>query len=187
MTHLAISLIERRLKDAFPGIAFEVHGTPSDLDGARDLAARDKYQFQWWAISLIEAQPYGGKKKGADGGIDGLIYFRSDAKTTERAIVSVKGGGVSVPMVRDLKGVLEREKAPIGVFLTLEPPTRPMEKEAASSGFYTLGGRQYPRLQIITVEQALAGTKPAIPLVDTGAAFKRAAREATGAQHKLEL
>ena len=120
VTHLAISLIERRLKDAFPGIAFEVHGTPQDLDGARDLARRDKYQFQWWAVSLIDAQPYGGKKKGADGGIDGLIYFRSDAKTTERAIVSVKGGGVSVPMVRDLKGVLDREKAPIGVFLTLE-------------------------------------------------------------------
>ena len=124
ITHLAISLIERRLKDAFPGITFEVHGTPKDIDGARDLAARDKYQFQWWAVSLIEAQPYGGKKKGADGGIDGLIYFRSDAKTTERAIVSVKGGGVSVPMVRDLKGVLDREKSPIGVFLTLEAPTR---------------------------------------------------------------
>jgi len=187
VTHLAISLIERRLKDAFPGIAFEVHGTPKDIGGARDLAERDKYQFQWWAISLIEAQPYGGKKKGADGGIDGLIYFRSDAKTTERAIVSVKGGGVSVPMVRDLKGVLNREKAPIGVFLTLEPPTRPMEKEAASAGFYTLGERQYPRLQIITVEQALAGVKPAIPLIDTGAAFKRAAREPSGGQRKLEL
>ena len=185
VTHLAISLIERRLKDAFPGIAFEVHGTPSDLDGARDLAIRDKYQFQWWAVSLIDAQPYGGKKKGADGGIDGLIYFRSDAKTTERAIVSVKGGGVSVPMVRDLKGVLDREKAPIGVFLTLEPPTRPMDKEAASAGFYTLGERQYPRLQIITVEQALNGMKPAIPLIDTGAAFKRAARERTGQQGKL--
>ncbi len=185
VTHLAISLIERRLKDAFPGITFEVHGTPQDLDGARDLATRDKYQFQWWAVSLIDAQPYGGKKKGADGGIDGLIYFRSDAKTTERAIVSVKGGGVSVPMVRDLKGVLDREKAPIGVFLTLEPPTRPMEKEAASAGFYTLGERQYPRLQIITVEQALAGAKPAIPLVDTGAAFKRAARERTGQQGTL--
>lgn len=187
VTHLAISLIERRLKDAFPGIAFEVHGTPQDLDGARDLARRDKYQFQWWAVSLIDAQPFGGKKKGADGGIDGLIYFRSDAKTTERAIVSVKGGGVSVPMVRDLKGVLDREKAPIGVFLTLEAPTRPMEKEAASAGFYTLGERQYPRLQIITVEQALAGAKPAIPLVDTGAAFKRAAREATSKQPKLDI
>jgi len=187
VTHLAIGLIERRLKDAFRGIAFEVHGTPQDLDGARDLAIRDKYQFQWWAVSLIDAQPYGGKKKGADGGIDGLIYFRSDAKTTERAVVSVKGGGVSVPMVRDLKGVLDREKAPIGVFLTLEQPTRPMEREAASAGFYMLGGRQYPKLQIITVEQALAGMKPAIPLVDTGAAFKRAARETSTTQAKFDL
>ena len=187
ITHLAISLIERRLKDAFPGIAFDVHGTPQDLDGARDLARRDKYQFQWWATSLIDAQPYGGKKKGADGGIDGLIYFRSDARTTERAIVSIKGGGVSVPMVRDLKGVLDREKAPIGVLLTLEPPTRPMEKESASAGFYALGARQYPRLQIITVEQALAGLKPAIPNVDTGAAFRRAPREASGKQPALAL
>ena len=187
VTHLAISLIERRLKDAFPDIAFDVHGTPTDLDGARDLAARDKYQFQWWAVSLINAQPYGGKKKGADGGIDGLIYFRSDAKTTERAVVSVKGGGVSVPMVRDLKGVLDREKAPIGVFLTLEAPTRPMEKEAAAAGFYALGGRQYPRVQIITVEQALGGMKPAIPLVDTGAAFRRAAREPAAPQPKLDI
>ena len=92
VTHLAISLIERRLKDAFPGVTFDVHGTPKDLWGARDLALRDKYQFQWWAVSLIDAQPFGGKKKGADGGIDGLIYFKSDARTTERAIVSVKGG-----------------------------------------------------------------------------------------------
>ncbi len=188
ITHLAISLIERRLRDAFPGIAFDVHGTPKDLDGARDLAQRNKYQFQWWAVSLIDAQPYGGKKKGADSGIDGLIYFRSDAKTTERAIVSVKGGdNVSVPMVRDLKGVLDREKAPIGVFLTLAEPTRPMEAEAASAGFYTLGERQYPRLQIITIKQALAGAKPAIPLVDTGAAFRRAPREDAGTQPKLGI
>jgi adenine specific DNA methylase Mod len=186
VTHLAISLIERRLRDAFPGIAFDVHGTPKDLEGARDLALRDKYQFQWWAVSLVDAQPYGGKKRGADSGIDGLIYFRSDAKTTERAVVSVKGGeNVGVPMVRDLKGVLEREKAPIGVFLTLTEPTQPMRKEAASAGFYTLGDRQYPRLQIITVEQALSGTKPAIPLIDTGAAFKRAPRETPGEQGRL--
>lgn len=183
VTHLAISLIERRLKDAFPGISFEVHGTPKDLDGARDLAIRDKYQFQWWAISLVEAQPFAGKKKGADGGIDGLIYFRSDAKTTERAIVSVKGGdNVGVPMIRDLKGVLDREKAPIGVFMTLVPPTKPMEKEAASAGFYELRGRKYPRLQIITIEQALRGVKPAIPFIDTGAAFKKAGRESIDEQ-----
>jgi restriction endonuclease Mrr len=175
------------LKDAFPGIAFQVHGTPKDMGGARDLMKRDPYQFQWWAVSLIEAQPYSGKKKGADSGIDGLIYFRSDAKSTERAVVSVKGGEhVGVPMVRDLKGVLEREKAPIGVFLTLTEPTKPMITEAASAGFYELGGRKYPRLQIITIQKALQGEKAAIPLVDPGAAFKKAAKEAPS-QGKLNL
>jgi len=148
---------------------------------------RDKYQFQWWAVSLVDAQPFAGKKKGADGGVDGLIYFRSDSRTTERAIVSVKGGdNVGVPMIREMKGILVREKAPIGVFLTLTPPTRPMETEAASAGFYELAGRRYPRLQIITIKQALNGTKPAIPLVDTGAAFKRATQEERD-QHDLGL
>jgi adenine specific DNA methylase Mod len=111
VTHLAISLIEKRLNDAFPGITYEVHGTPKDLGGARDLAVRDKYQFQWWAVSLINAVPFGGKKKGADTGIDGVIYFKdfeSRNVTTERIIVSVKGGEtVGVAMVRDLVGVIE--------------------------------------------------------------------------------
>ena len=103
ITHLAISLIEERLNDAFPGAAFDVHGTPKDLEGARALAALDKYQFQWWAVSLVNAVPYGGKKKDADTGIDGHIYFKPDGKATEKAIVSVKGGdNVGVPMVRDL-------------------------------------------------------------------------------------
>ena len=178
ITHLAISLIERRLKDAFSGIAFEVHGAPKDYEGARDLALRDKYQFQWWALSLIDAQPYAGKKKSADSGVDGLIYFRADAKTTERVVVSVKGGeNIGVPMVRDLKGVLEREKAPIGIFLTLNPPTRPMEAEAAAAGFYENDFGRYPRLQIITIEDALKGVRPRLPVVDTGAAFRRAGRE----------
>jgi hypothetical protein len=74
---------------------FEVHGTPKDLDGARALAAQDKYQFQWWAVSLVDAIPYGGKKKGADSGIDGFIYFKSEAKETEKAIVSVKVASTS--------------------------------------------------------------------------------------------
>ena len=92
ITHLAISLIEKRLNDAFPGVEYEVHGTPKDLGGAKALAAADKYQFQWWAVSLVNAVPYGGRKKGADSGIDGLIYFRPEGKKTEKAIVSVKSG-----------------------------------------------------------------------------------------------
>jgi DNA methylase/Restriction endonuclease len=122
ITHLAISLIEKRLNDAFPGIQYDVHGTPKDLAGAQALAEQDKYQFQWWAVSLVNAVPYGGKKKGADTGIDGLIYFKPDGKHTEKAIVSVKGGGsVSVPMILDLAHVVDREQAKIGVFVTLAP------------------------------------------------------------------
>ena len=137
ITHLAISLIEKRLNDAFPSIQYEVHGTPKDVGGARDLAAADKYQFQWWAVSLVNAVPFGGKKHGADTGIDGHVYFKPDGKTTEKAIVSVKGGEhVTVAMIRDLGHVVDREKAKIGVFITLTAPTQPMEVEAIKAGFY---------------------------------------------------
>lgn len=177
ITHLAISLIEKRLKDAFPGIAFEVHGTPKDLAGARDLAKRDKYQFQWWAVSLVNAVPYGGKKKGADTGIDGLIYFKMGKSITEKAIVSVKGGGnVNVAMVRDLAHVVDREQAKIGVFITLTEPTKPMQVEAVKAGFYETDYGKYPKLQIITIEQLLTGQKPQMPLLDPSA-FRKAAKE----------
>ncbi len=185
VTHLAISLIEKRLKDAFPGVQYEVHGVPKDAAGAADLAKRDKYQFQWWAVSLVDAVPFAGKKKGADGGIDGLIYFKPDGKKTERAIVSVKGGdNVSVAMVRDLKGVLDREKAPIGVFLTLIEPTKPMIAEAASAGLYDTGFGKFPRLQIITVQELFDGKRPQIPFGHTEG-FKKAAKEQGAKQEKL--
>jgi len=177
VTHLAISLIEKRLNDAFPGISFEVHGTPKDLEGARALAEFDKYQFQWWAVSLVNAVPVGGKKKGADQGIDGVIYFKPDGKKTERAVVSVKGGrNVSVAMIRDLKGVMQRENSPMGLFVTLANPTAPMKKEAASAGVLDTPFGKYTRLQILTIEDLFAGRNPAMPPQDL-AAFKKAARE----------
>jgi len=186
ITHLAISLIEKRLKDAFPGIAFTVHGTPKDLEGARALADQDKYQFQWWAVSLVNAVPYGGKKKGADSGIDGFIYFKPDAKTTEKAIVSVKGGGnVNVAMVRDLAHVVEREKAKIGVFITLADPTAPMNTEAIKAGFYESPHHgKFPKIQILTIEELFAGKRPKIPFIDPSA-FKAAPKEDMTKQTKL--
>lgn len=186
VTHLAISLIEKRLRDAFPGIPFEVHGTPKDLASAEDLASRDKYQFQWWAVSMVDALPFGGKKKGADGGVDGIIYFKPDGKRTEKALVSVKGGNnVSVNMIRDLHSAMEREKAPIGVFISAAMPTRPMETEAAAVGrFEDEWGRTYPKLQIITLADLFQGKKPDIPFVDA-ASVKRAKREDTTQQGQL--
>ena len=167
VTHLAIGLIRRRMQDAFPGIHIEVIGEPVDLTGAEDLARRDKYQFQWWALDRLGAQPVSGKKKGSDKGIDGVIpFFAGPKEDYKRAIVSVKGGEhVGVGMVRDLVGVLERENDPVGVFLTLTPPTKDMVTEAAAAGFYDseFWKKKFPRVQIITVEEMLGGKRPDMP------------------------
>ncbi len=182
ITHLAVSLIEKRMKDAFPGIVFEVEGTPKDLEGAQNLALRDKYQFQWWACSLVGAQPYQGKKKGADGGIDGLIYFNDDGKMPKKIVVSVKGGdNASVAMVRDLAHVVEREKAEIGLFVTLADATRPMREEAVKTGYYEspITGAAFPKVQILTIAGLMEGNEHAQypDLSAGGVTFKKAKRE----------
>lgn len=181
ITNLAISLIEKRLRDAFPSISFDVEGTPKDLASATDLALRDKYQFQWWACGLVGAQPYQGKKKGSDGGIDGLIFFQDDAEGAKKIIVSVKGGeNISVAMIRDLVGTLEREKAEIAIFVTLSQATKPMVTEAVSAGYYeSPAGKSFAKVQILTIEELIGKTKrPEYPdLTSGGLTFKKAQKE----------
>jgi site-specific DNA-methyltransferase (adenine-specific) len=180
ITHLAVSLVERRLKDAFPGIAFDVDGTPKDMAGARDLAARDKYQFQWWAVSLVDAVPQGAKKKGMDRGIDGLRWIRSSPKDGdfEKVLVSVKGGeNVGAAMVREFKGTIERENALGGMFITLADPTREMTREAAAAGFFDSSFGRHPKLQILTIAGLLAGQKPDLPSPGRGEGFRQAPKE----------
>ena len=189
ITHLAVSLIEKRMKDAFPGIVFEVEGTPKDLEGAQNLALRDKYQFQWWACSLVGAQPFQGKKKGADGGIDGLIYFNDDGKMPKKIIVSVKGGeNVSVAMVRDLAHVVEREKAEIGLFVTLADSTAPMRTEAVKTGYYTspITGASFAKIQILTIEGLMESKERAQypDLSAGGVTFKKAKVEEKVSEQK---
>jgi site-specific DNA-methyltransferase (adenine-specific) len=184
ITHLAIGLIERRLKEAFPATLFEVHGVPRDHAGARDLADRDKYEFQKWITATIGAQPYKGGKKGMDRGIDGYLHFRDAEKKPQFAVISVKGGGIKSGDVRDLKGTMEREKAVMGLFLTLNSPTREMEKEAAAAGIYETGGMKVPRLQILTAEQILDNRRPQVPFGHTEG-FKKAGREVFDSQGSL--
>jgi DNA modification methylase len=191
ITHLAINLIRRRLKDAFGGEAqFAVIGEPEDLAGARELASKDPYQLQWWALDLVDARP-ADQKKGADKGIDGRIPFRDEvgAADYKEVIVSVKSGHVNVAQVRDLRGVVERERAAIGLFISLEDPTQPMVAEAASAGFYHSPAydRDYPRIQLITVKALLDGTRAQLPpSLSAGAAYKSAPRARNG-NHQLEL
>jgi site-specific DNA-methyltransferase (adenine-specific) len=185
ITHLAIGLIERRLMDAFPGIKFEVHGTPKDFAGAEDLARRDKFQFQWWAVTLINAVPYGGKKKGADTGIDGYYYCKPDGKKTEAGIVSVKGGEtVHRNAVGELRGVMERDNAPLGVMITLREPTGPMVSEAAKAGFLETPFGRFQRMQVVSVATLLDGKLPKLPPQERGGGYKRAEKE-QASQEKL--
>lgn len=183
ITHLAISLIEKRLKDAFPDIEYETHGTPKDLAGAAHLAQRDPYQFQWWACSLVEAQPYKGKKKGADGGIDGVIFTQDELSgEPRRIIVSVKGGAnVDVKMIREFAHVVDASKSILGLFVTLTAPKTTMLKAAAAAGFYRCPHNQkdYPKIQILTIEGLLSGhERPQYLDLSRGAAtFKQAPRE----------
>ena len=162
ITYLAIHLIKLRLQTSFgTSIAYQVIGEPVSLPDAQALAKQDPYQFQWWALGLVGARTVD-QKKGADKGIDGRLYFHDEpgsAKAkTKQIILSVKAGHTTVSHVRDLRGVVEREGAEIGVLITMHNPTQPMRREATTAEFYdSPWGARHPRLQILTVSELLTG------------------------------
>ena len=193
ITHLGIALQKYRLGDMFElvsGTDYKVIGEPTTVEGARELA-RDsanegRYQFEWWALSLVGAKPVGGQagsrkgKKGADKGIDGIInFFEQDDKgksKPKKVIVQVKSGKVSAKEIRDLNWTVERDKAALGVFITLENPTQPMVKEALAAGYYdsTLWQKPYRKLQILTISDLLGGA--AVDMPSPHGTFKQAER-----------
>jgi len=178
VTHLAVNLIEQRMMDAHPDAKFKVVGRPESLAGAEELAKRDKHEFEKWIVPKLEGHLFEGGRKGADGGIDGFIYFRPDpaSRKTEKAILSVKGGNnVGVGMIRDLHSTMEREKALAGVFITKALPTKPMITEAAKVGLFEgPGGRKISRLQILTLAEIFQGKRPDLPHIDSP--YKKAQR-----------
>ena len=180
----------------FPGIQFKIVGEPTDDGAAKQLAQDDRYQFQWWALSLVKAKPLGGQegsktgKKGSDKGIDGVITFIDDnTGKPKRVLVQVKSGHVKSGDIRDLVGTVQRENAAIGVFITLEPPSRDMTTEAVTAGYYESPGwnQKYPRIQIRTVTELLKGAK--IDMPPQHGTFKQAQRVRSneGLQSELEF
>jgi adenine specific DNA methylase Mod len=176
ITHLAISLIKKRITDHFPDAKFEVIGEPKSVDDARTLFGQSAFQFESWAVSLIGGQPYK-STGGGDSGIDGLLYFKDYDSKFHRIIIEVKGGGYHPKEIRALAAVIAREEAPMGILLALEKPTRGMVTEAAAMGKWKMPGSrgEYPILQIITIEDIFDGKKPDIP--DTSETLKKAKRE----------
>ena len=165
-------------------------GEPVDLAGAEKLAEEDKYQFQWWALSLAGARPLE-KKKGADQGIDGRLYFHDEARggKTKQIILSVKAGHLLATHVRDLRGVMVREQAEIGVLISMQPPTKPMMKEAAEAGLYQVPGMRdkFPRLQILSIAELLEGKRVEFPRFAADATFKKAPRSRKSAEEQIPL
>jgi DNA modification methylase len=178
ITHLAINLIKIRLDSFGEAATYQVIGEPVSVEDAERLAESEPFQFQCWALGLVGARPGGEQKKGADQGIDGRIIFQGEKTGTfESVILSVKAGHTGVAHVRDLKGVLEREKATIGVLISMQEPTAPMKTEAVTAGFYESAtwGQKYPKVQLLTVAELLAGKKVEMPPIrQVSATFKKA-------------
>ena len=157
ITHLAIGLIKTRLADAYGStVSYKLLGEPTTLDDARELADSDKWQFQAWALGLVGARP-AEVKKGADRGIDGRLYFHDGSKQSRQIIISVKGGHLKADDVRALLGVVEREKADIGVLLSFEEPSKKMRADAAGADFYASPWGKHARIQLLTIEDLLNG------------------------------
>jgi adenine specific DNA methylase Mod len=191
VTHYAITLIEARLRAAGEAAnTYQVEGRPTTLAGARELARRDKHQFQWWAAWRLGARWYREEKKGADRGIDGRMMFKNGPYGDGMIIISVKGGeNIGVKDVRDLRGVIEREGAEMGVIVTLEDPTGPMVSEANAAGNLAKSAHgRLPRLQVVTIADILDDRMPKLPpLPQPDRAVMRAPRKEHRGQLELLL
>ncbi|MEK7653631.1 MAG: DNA methyltransferase [Patescibacteria group bacterium] len=188
ITALSINLIKHRIKKQFDlgEKQIFVDGLPTDLTGAKELFKKDPFEFEYWALDLVDAMPAQSKSKenmrGADKGIDGIITFHKNIINGNgngagngngngkweygKAIVQIKGGGVQRNQIATLKSDVEREKADAGIFITLEKPTKPMISEAVDAGVFTTpitGKMEFPKIQIITVEELLRERKPNLP------------------------
>jgi site-specific DNA-methyltransferase (adenine-specific) len=180
ITHLAINLIKNRLRDSFGNrVKYRVVGEPICAPDARELARSDPYQFQWWALGLIGARPVE-QQKGADKGIDGRIYFHdsADPSDVKLIVISVKAGqNIGVAMVRDLVGVVQRERAAMGVFISIEEPSKAMRQEVAAAGFYkSPANTKHAKIQLLTIDELLAGTKVDMPGWHESRTFRKAIR-----------
>ncbi len=173
ITFLAVALIKKRISEHFPDCKFQIVGEPKSTDDARALFKQSPFQFESWAVSFLGGQPYK-STGGGDTGIDGFLYFQDYKKKYHKVIIEVKGGKYQPRDIRSLARVMERESAPLGVLIALQPPTAGMKREATTLGKWQLPGhdKEFPVLQIVTIDELFKGKLPKLP--DTSSTLKRA-------------
>ncbi|MEI6442665.1 MAG: DNA methyltransferase [Nostocales cyanobacterium ELA583] len=165
ITYQSISLVLKRLEDSFSKGVLEtikLHGIPKDIESATALANkaddRTRKEFEKWAIlTYTNNRAVINTKKGADKGVDGIVYFQGDKNEPEKVIFQVKSGKVKSGDIRDLLGTMTLEDASIAIFITLENPTKEMLKTAKSAGFYQSKYMSHScdKIQIVTVEDII--------------------------------
>jgi len=185
ITQAAIQTIKMRLADSFGDIKYKIVGEPVSVYDAQKLANDDPYQFQWWSLGLAGARPTE-QKKGADKGIDGRLFF-FDGQENQQIIFSVKAGHTGPNHVNELRGVIEREGARIGVLITMQEPTRPMKACAGEAGYYQSQWGNHPKLQILTVTELLAGKGVDYPNVKGANITYKQAPKAKGGKGSEQL
>ncbi len=181
ITHIAIGMIEDRMRSGYPGIEFETIGVPKDLDSAIRLANDDKHQFQQWACWQVGGYPR--EKKGGDKGVDGWFNYLAEGGKIETGVISVKGGeNLNPGMVRDLGRVMERDKHRFGLFITAAMPTKGVRDEIASHPLIETEFGRFPAMQVVTIAELIHGPKPKLPPLISP--VKKASRVETRASHQ---
>jgi site-specific DNA-methyltransferase (adenine-specific) len=181
ITHIAIGMIEDRMRSGYLGIEFETIGVPRDIAGALRLAEDDKHQFQQWACWQVGGYPRA--KKGGDKGVDGWFNYIPGKEKIETGVISVKGGeNLNPAMVRDLGRVMERDKHRFGLFITAAMPTKGVREEIASHPLVETEFGRFPAMQVVTIAQFFHGPKPELPPLISP--VKKAARVETRVSHQ---
>jgi site-specific DNA-methyltransferase (adenine-specific) len=184
VTHLAIGLVEKRLREAYSDAAqWETIGVPRDLASAQRLAEEKPHDFQNWICLQLGGWPWMGGKKGGDKGVDGYFYYVGEGGQTETGVISVKAGhNVNPNMVRDLGRVMQRDGHKLGLFVSAALPTKGMEAEANSHEPVETEFGRFPALQIFTLAELFQDRRPKLPpLVSPN---RKAPRVETRASHQ---
>lgn len=181
VTHIAIGMIENRMREGYPGIVFETIGVPKDLASAERLATDDPHQFQQWICWQVGGFPR--EKKGGDKGVDGWFNYLAAGGKIETGVISVKAGdNVNPNMVRDLGRVMERDKHRFGLFVMKGLPTKGMRDEATSQPTVDTEFGRFPALQFVTLAELFQGLKPKLPPLISP--VKKASRVETRVSHQ---